>query len=182
MAAEQRAGIVGIGSAVPDKVLTNSDLEKMVDTSDEWIRTMTGIVERRIAAEGEATYDFAVKAAKCALGRAGLEPRDVELIIVATFTGDQPLPSTACLVQSALGCAGVPAFDLAAACSGFVYSLAVADSFVRSGVYDRILVIGVDLLSHVTNWTDRSTCVLFGDGAGGAVVAPVDEGAGFLTF
>lgn len=178
----KRAGIIGIGSAVPDGVLTNSDLEKMVDTSDEWIRNMTGVVERRVAREGEATSDFATKAAKVALERANLEPKDIDLIILATFTGDQPLPSTACLVQNALGCKGVPAFDLAAACSGFVYSLATADAFVRSGAYERILVIGADVLTRVTNWTDRSTCVVFGDGAGAAVVAPVEDGQGLLAF
>ncbi len=182
MTLANRAGIVGVGSAVPDRVLTNSDLEKMVDTSDEWIRTMTGILERRIAGEGEATSDFAVKAARTALDRAGLQPQDVDLIILATFTGDTPLPATACIVQNALGCEGTPAFDLAAGCSGFVYGLAAADAFVRSGMYERILVIGADLLSKVTNWTDRATCVLFGDGAGAAVVAPVDEGSGFLAF
>jgi len=182
MTCAKRAGIIGVGSAVPDGVLTNFDLEKMVDTSDEWIRSMTGIVERRIAGEDEATSDFAVKAAKAALDRAGLRAEDVDLIILATFTGDTPLPATACLVQNALGCEGTPAFDLSAGCSGFVYGLAAADAFVRSGTYERVLVIGADLLSKVTNWTDRSTCVLFGDGAGAAVVAPVDDGAGFLAF
>ncbi|MCX8052753.1 MAG: ketoacyl-ACP synthase III [Armatimonadetes bacterium] len=182
MTCAKRAGIVGVGSAVPDRVLTNFDLEKMVDTSDEWIRTMTGISERRIASEGEATSDFALKAGKAAIENAGLSPQDIDLIILATFTGDTPLPATACLVQHALGCEGTPAFDLAAGCSGFVYGLAVADAFVRSGHYERVLVIGADMLSCVTNWTDRSTCVLFGDGAGAAVVAPVNGDAGFLAF
>ena len=176
------SGIISIGSAVPDGVLTNSDLEKIVDTSDEWIRTMTGIVERRICGEGEATSDYAIKAARVALERANLEPKDIDLIILATCTGDMPLPATACLVQAALGCEGTPAFDLAAGCSGFVYGLATADAFVRSGAYKRVLVIGADLLTKVMNWADRGTCILFGDGAGAAVVAPVDEGDGFLTF
>ncbi|MGC8863734.1 MAG: beta-ketoacyl-ACP synthase 3, partial [Armatimonadota bacterium] len=182
MSFTRKAGIIGVGSAVPDRVLTNYDLEKMVDTSDEWIRTMTGIVERRIASEGEATSDFAVKAGRSAIQRAGLKPEDIDLIILATFTGDTPLPATACIVQDALGCPGTPAFDLAAGCSGFVYGLAAADAFVRSGMYEHVLVIGADLLSSVTNWTDRTTCVLFGDGAGAAVVAPVDEELGFMAF
>jgi len=176
------AGIVSLASAVPEKVLTNADLEKIVDTSDEWIRTMTGIAERRMAAEDEATSDFAIKAARVALERAGLKARDIDLIILATFTSDAPLPATSCLVQNALGCQGTPAFDLSAGCSGFVYALATADAFVKSGAYERVLVIGADVLTRVTNWTDRSTCVLFGDGAGAAVVAPSDEGAGFLAF
>ena len=178
----RNAGIISMGSALPERVLTNADLEKMVDTSDEWIRTMTGVRERRIAADGEGCSDYAVRAAKLALQRAGLEPKDIDLIIIATFTGDQPLPSTACIVQDALGCVGIPAFDIAAACSGFVYSLATADAFIRSGAYNRILVVGVDLLSSVTNWTDRSTCVLFGDGAGAAIVGPVEPGSGMLAF
>ncbi len=182
MSVQKRAGIIGVGSAVPDRVLTNHDLEKIVDTSDEWIRTMTGIVERRIAEEGEGTSDYAIKAGMKAIECAGLGPEDIDLIIVATFTGDTPLPATACIVQNALGCKGTPAFDLAAGCSGFVYGLAAADAFVRSGHYQHVLVIGADLLSRVTNWTDRSTCVLFGDGAGAAVVAPVGEDEGFMAF
>ncbi|MDH7600926.1 MAG: beta-ketoacyl-ACP synthase III [Armatimonadota bacterium] len=182
MGMQKRAGIIGVGSAVPNRVLTNHDLEKMVDTTDEWIRTMTGIEERRIADEGEATSDYAIRAGRKAIESAGLSPQDIDLIILATFTGDTPLPATACIVQNALGCKGTPAFDLAAGCSGFVYGLATADAFVRSGHYEHVLVIGADLLSRVTNWTDRSTCVLFGDGAGAAVVAPVDEDGGFMAF
>ncbi len=175
------AGIVGVGSAVPEKVLTNADLEKVVDTSDEWIRNMTGIIERRVAAEGEATSDYGVKAGRAALERAGLGPKDLDLIIVATITGDMPFPATASIVQNALG-ASCPAFDLAAGCSGWVYALAVANGFVTSGTYRNALVIGADLLTSITNWTDRSTCVLFGDGAGAAVVSQVEPGTGFLAF
>lgn len=176
------AGILSIGSAVPEQVLTNADLEKRVDTSDEWIRSMTGISERRIASEGETTSDYAVKAAKIALERAGLTPEDIDLIILATFTGDTPLPAAACRVQNALGCKNIPAFDLSAGCSGWVYSLATANAYITSGMYKHVLVIGADLLSKVTNWTDRSTCILFGDGAGAAVVGPVEKDYGFLAF
>lgn len=175
------AGIIGVGSAVPDKVLTNADLEKIVDTTDEWIRNMTGILERRVAAEGEATSDYAAKAARVALERAGLEPKDIDLIIVATITGDVIFPATASIVQNAIG-AKCPAFDLSAGCSGWVYALSVANGFVSSGIYKRVLVIGADLLTSVTNWTDRSTCVLFGDGAGAAIVSEVEPGTGFLAF
>lgn len=176
------AGIISLGKAVPERVLTNADLEKIVDTSDEWIRSMTGIAERRIAAEGEATSDYAIRAARVAMERAGLGPKDIDLIILATFTGDSPLPATACVVQNALGCTGVPAFDLAAGCSGWAYALATANAFVTSGMYKHVLVIGADLLTRVTNWSDRGTCILFGDGAGAAVVGPVEEGSGFLAF
>ncbi|MCE5199004.1 MAG: beta-ketoacyl-ACP synthase III [Armatimonadota bacterium] len=182
MCNHRNAGIIGIGSAVPDKVLTNADLEKIVDTNDEWIRNMTGISERRMAAEGESTSDYAAKAARVAIERAGLEPKDIDLIIVATVTGDMPFPSTACIVQNILGCKDTPAYDLSAGCSGWVYALSNANAFVRSGIYNHVLVIGADLLSRVTNWTDRSTCCLFGDGAGAAVVGPVDEEQGLLAF
>lgn len=175
------AGIISVGSAVPDKVLTNADLEKMVDTSDEWIRNMTGIQERHIAAEGEATSDYAVKAARTAIERAGIEPKDIDLIILATITGDLIFPATASIVQHAIG-AKCPAFDLSAGCSGWVYALSVANGFIKSGMYKKVLVIGADLLTSITNWSDRSTCVLFGDGAGAAVVGEVEDGSGFLAF
>lgn len=175
------AGIISVASAVPEKVLTNADLEKIVDTTDEWIRNMTGIVERRIAAEGEATSDYATKAGSAAMKRAGLDPKDIDLIIVATITGDMAFPSTASIVQNALG-ADCPAFDLCAGCSGWVYALSVANGFVSSGIYGKVLVIGADLLTSITNWTDRSTCVLFGDGAGAAIVSEVEPGSGFLAF
>jgi len=177
------AGIVSIASQVPEAILTNADLEKMVDTSDEWIRTMTGISERRIAAENEATSDYAIAAGRKAIERAGLKPEDIDLIILATITGDMPFPATASIVQNALGCDRTPAFDLSAGCSGWVYSLAVANSFVANGMYDHVLVIGADLLTKITDWTDRGTCILFGDAAGAAVVGPVEEdGLGMIGF
>jgi len=178
----RKAGIISIGSVVPDEVLSNAELEKIVDTTDEWIRNMTGISERRKAADGEATSDYATRAAQIALDRAGLAAADIDLIIVATVTGDMPFPSTASIVQEALGAEGVPAFDLSAGCSGWVYGLATANAFVVSGMYERVMVIGADLLTRVTNWTDRGTCILFGDGAGAAVVAPVDEPYGMMEF
>ncbi len=175
-------GIVSVASAVPEKVVTNADIEKIVETSDEWIRSMTGIQERRMAADDEATSDYALKAGRAALDRAGLSANDIDLIIVATVTGDMPFPATASIVQEGLGAEGVPAFDLGAGCSGWVYALATAHAYVSSGIYNRVLVVGADLLTRVTNWTDRSTCILFGDGAGAAVVAPVEDGCGFLGF
>jgi len=178
----RRAGIISTGSAVPSRVLTNADLEKIVDTSDEWITNMTGIKERRMAEEGENTSDYAVRAARVALDRANLKPADLDMIIVATVTPDMPFPSTASIVQHALGATSVPAFDLGAGCSGWVYGLSVANGLVSSGVYERVLVIGADLLTRITNWTDRSTCILFGDAAGAGIVAPVDSECGMLDF
>ena len=178
----RQAGIISIGSAVPKKLLTNADLEKMVDTTDQWIREMTGISERRIAADDEATSDYAIKAARKALERANLQAKDIDLIIVATITADMIFPATACIVQNALGATAVPAFDLSAGCSGWVYALSVANAFVRSKTYDRVLVIGADLLTKIVNWTDRGTCILFGDAAGAAVVAPVEDGMGLMGF
>lgn len=182
MADIQNVGIIGLGAALPEKILTNADLEKIVDTSDEWIQTMTGISERRMAADGKATSDYALEASRVALERAGLQPKDIDLIIVATVTPDMPFPATASIVQHALGAEGVPAFDLSAGCSGWAYALATASSFVKGGVYRHVLVIGADLLTRATNWTDRGTCILFGDGAGAAVVGPVEEGLGMLGF
>ena len=164
--------IAGLGVAVPERVLTNSDLEKMVDTSDEWIRTRTGIRERRLVEPGTPTSDLAAGAAREALSSAGVAPADVDLIVVGTFTGDCPSPSTACAVQEKLGATRAAAFDLNAMCSGFVYGLAVGSQFVRTGAAERVLVIGADILSSVTDYTDRNTCILFGDGAGAAVLAP----------
>lgn len=177
----RQAGIIGIGSAVPDRVLTNADVEKIIDTTDEWIKSRSGISERRIVEEGVATSDLATKSAIRALECAGLTAQDIDLIIVATITGDTPIPSTSCLVQAKLGVSRTPAFDLQAGCAGFVYALSVASDLVRSGTYDKVLVIGADALSSVTNWDDRTTCVLFGDGAGAVIIAPVGEGEGLLS-
>jgi len=182
MSKQRRAGIWGVGSAVPDRVLTNGDLEKMVDTSDEWISTRTGIKERRIAEEGKTTSHYAAIAARRALERAGVSPSEIELIIVATVTPDMPFPSTACLVQNLIGAPQAGAFDVSAGCSGFVYALDLATRCIESGAYERVLVIGADLLSSITDFTDRSTCVLFGDAAGAAVVGPVSSGGVLSTY
>ena len=173
---EKKIGILGVGKYLPEHVLTNADLEKMVDTTDEWITTRTGIKERRIAADGEATSDMAVKASKGSLKNAGLKAEDIDLIIVATITPDMFFPSTACLVQDRLGARHVPAFDIAVACSGYVYGLTIATQFIKNGLYKHALVIAAEKLSAVTDWEDRSTCILFGDGAGAAVLGPVEEG------
>ncbi|CUS33931.1 beta-ketoacyl-ACP synthase III [Candidatus Nitrospira nitrificans] len=170
-----KACIAGIGSYVPARVLTNADLERMVATSDEWIRERTGIRERRIAAAGEACSDLAVQAGKRALTAAGLAATDLDMILVATCTGDYPLPATACLVQHQLGATKAAACDLSAACCGFVYALSVADAYVKTGMR-HVLVIGSEVMSAVTDWTDRNTCVLFGDGAGAVVVSAGDDG------
>ena len=170
------ARIVGTGAYVPEKVLTNHDLEQIVDTSDEWITTRTGIKERHIAADGEGVSHMSAKAAERALEAAGLTAQDLDMIIVGTFSGDMLLPSTACFVQKHLGVAHIPAFDLAAACTGFLYGLAVAKQFVITGMYKNILVIGSDKLTAYTDWSDRNTCVLFGDGAGAAIVSSEGEG------
>lgn len=166
--------------AVPEKVLTNADLEKMVDTSDEWITTRTGIKERRIASEELTTSELAARAGAQALEHAGVDPEAVDLVIVATVTPEMLFPSTACLVQDKLGCTNAGAFDLSAGCSGFVYGLDIATQMIASGNYRHILVIGVDLLSRVTDFTDRSTCVLFGDGAGAVLLGPV-SGRGVMA-
>lgn len=175
-------GIIGTGKYVPEKILTNSDLEKMVDTNDEWIVSRTGIKERHIAAPDQATSDLAYEAAIKALESAGMTGSDLDLIIVATITPDSSFPSTACILQDKLGAKGAAAFDLSAACSGFVYGLASATSFIQSGMYNNALVIGADCLSRITDYTDRNTSVLFGDGAGAVVVGEVPEGRGFKAF
>jgi 3-oxoacyl-[acyl-carrier-protein] synthase III len=174
--------IVGTGSYVPEQVLTNADLEKMVETNDEWIRTRTGIVERRIAAPEQASSDFAVIAAERALEAAGVAAEEIDMIICATVTPDHMFPATACLVQDRIGAKKAAAFDLSAGCSGFTYALNVAAPLIQSGAYRHVLVIGVDLLSRITDYTDRSTCVLFGDAAGAVVLGPCEEGRGILSF
>lgn len=173
--------ITGVGSYVPERILSNADLEKLVETSDEWITSRTGIKERRIAAEGEATSDMATAAARKALERAGVSAAELDLIIVATITPDMPFPSTACLVQHRLGATRAAAFDIEAACSGFVYALDIGSHFVASHTYNTVLVIGAEKMSSVVDWTDRNTCVLFGDGAGAAVLQNRPAAHGLLT-
>jgi len=163
-------GIVGLGDYLPKKILTNADLEKMVDTTDEWITTRTGIKERRIARDDEATSDLAAAAAKDALKDAKIRPEDIDLIIVATITPDMLFPSTSCVVQSKIGAKKAACFDISAACSGYIYAMATAVQFIKNGVYQNALIIGAEKLSSITDWQDRNTCVLFGDGAGAAVL------------
>lgn len=177
-----KAGVLGTGSALPDTIVTNQDLEKMVDTNNEWIVTRTGIRERRIAAEGEATSDYALLAAQRALDAAGLTPNDIDLILCATVTPDMVFPATACLVQDRLGANNSAAYDISAACTGFICGLTTAAAYIESNMYRYVLVIGADLLSRLTDFQDRSTCVLFGDGAGAAVIGPVSGGRGLMSF
>jgi len=165
----------GVGSYLPEKVMTNHDLEKLVDTSDECIVTRTGISERRIAAEGETTSAMAVEAAKKAILNAGLEPKDIDLVIVGTMTPDYPFPATACIVQDKLGLRAIPAFDVSGACAGFCYCLEVASKMMLAGEYKHVLVIGSEKMSGILDWEDRATCVLFGDGAGAAVLGKTDK-------
>lgn len=172
--------IAGTGSYLPEKILTNKDLEALVDTDDAWIRERTGIVERRIAADGQTTCDLAEQAARAALAASGLKASDIDLLIVGTTTPDVVFPSTACLLQKRLGMGECGAFDLNAACTGFIYGLSVADQFIRAGTVKRVLVIGAETLTRMLDWTDRSTCVLFGDGAG-AVVLVADSEPGILS-
>lgn len=177
-----RIGVVGLGFYVPKKILTNKDLEGMVETSDEWITTRTGIKERRISSPSESTATLAFNAAKDALKQADLKPEDIDLIIVATITPDLPFPATASLLQNMLGAVNAACFDISAACAGFVFGLVTAEQFLRSGVYRNALVIGAEKLSSVTDWKDRNTCVLFGDGAGAAVLAPVKNGGILASY
>ena len=177
------ARITGTGSAAPDNVLTNSDLEKMVDTSDEWITSRTGIKERRIAPPGMASSDYALMASQKAMEMAGITAKDIDLIMVGTVTPDAPLPSTACFLQNKLGATNAGVVDLVAACSGFIYGIAFARAMIITGQMKNILVIGVETLSRIVNWQDRNTCVLFGDGAGAAIVSASDKPGGVLdTF
>ncbi len=177
MAGQFRSRVAGTGSYLPQKVLANADLEKMVDTNDQWIVERTGIERRHIAAEGEITSDLCFQAATRALADAGLSAKDLDLIIVGTVSGDQQMPSTACVLQAKLGAGNIMAFDLAAACSGFIYSLSIADQFIRTGVYKNVLVVGAEILSRFVNYQDRETCILFGDGAGAWVLSRAEEGA-----
>ena len=173
--------IAGVGSYVPSRVLTNAELEKLVNTSDEWITSRTGIKERRIAAADEFTSDLAAHAARRAMERAGVTPEQIDLIIVASITPDMPFPSTACLVQQKIGAFRAAGFDLEAACAGFIYALEVGQQFIMSRTYDTVLVIGAEKLSSIVDWEDRNTCVLFGDGAGAAILQNRPHSHGLLT-
>jgi len=176
------AGIVGLGTYLPAEKITNADLEKIIDTTDEWIRTRTGISERRRLAEDEAASDMGMKAAIKALENAGIKPEEIDLIIVPTATPDMIFPSTACIIQDKIGAVNAAAFDISAGCTGFIYALSVANQFVASGAYNTVLVVATEALTRFLNWEDRNTCVLFGDGAGAVVIKPVAEGEGFLSF
>lgn len=177
-----KAGILGTGHYVPDNVVTNQDLEKVVDTSDEWIRTRTGIEERRIAPDEIDTSDMAYHSAKMALDEAGISGQDLDMILVATVTSDMGFPSVACQIQERLGAFKASAMDVSAACSGFIYGMVTAKQFIESQTHQNILVVGVEKLSKIVNWEDRNTCVLFGDGAGSAVIGPVSDHKGILSF
>ncbi len=174
------ASIIGTGSYLPEKILTNDDIAKIVDTSDEWIQGRTGIKQRHIVADDEFTIDLAEHAARRAIEAAGIKAADIDLIVLATTTADQVFPSTACLLQSRLGCQGGPAFDVQAVCTGFVYALAVAEKFIATGASKKALVVGAETFSRILDWTDRNTCVLFGDGAG-AVVLEAGDTPGILS-
>jgi 3-oxoacyl-[acyl-carrier-protein] synthase-3 len=174
-------GITGLGSYVPERVVTNDDISKLVETSDEWIVTRTGIKERRVADENVATSDLAIKAAELALEDSGLDADELDLIIVATATPDHAFPSTAALVQKNLGASKAAAFDLSVGCSGFIYGMVTGANFITSGMYKKVLVIGAETLSKIVDWTDRNTCVLFGDGAGACVLESCDESFGILA-
>ena len=177
-----RAKITALGTYVPPRVLTNRDLEKIVETSDEWILTRTGIRERHIVDEGVATSDLAAEAAKRALAQRGIDPSEIEAIVVATVTPDMLFPSTACLVQNKLGAKGCWGFDLSAACSAFVFALQTGAQFIATGAHKKVLVIGADTMSSILDYTDRATCILFGDGAGAVILEPADDGVGLIDF
>lgn len=177
-----RAGIIGIGRYIPEKVVTNYDLEKIMDTSDEWIRTRTGIEERRIASDDMKTSDLSAIAALEAIEDAKISPEEIDMIIVATVTPDQSFPSVACVLQERLGAKRAAALDISAACSGFIYAMATAEQFIQTGAYKKILVVGAEKLSKITDWNDRSTSVLFGDGAGAVVLGEVSDDRGILSF
>ncbi len=179
--ANQSAAIIGTGHSYPETVLTNADLEKMVETSDEWITSRTGIKQRRKAAPGEYTSLFAVRAARQAIERARIDPSEIDLLVCATVSPDQILPSTGCIIQAELGANNAAAFDLVAACSGFLYGLTLVNQMIKSGQARYALVIGAEVLTQYVDYTDRSTCVIFGDGAGAAIVGPVDSERGILA-
>lgn len=176
------AGIIGIGKYLPENVVTNFDLEKKVDTSDEWIRTRTGIEERRIADDSMDSSHMAYEAAVRAMEDAGVTADEIDLILVATVTPDQSFPTVSCMIQERLGAVNAAAMDISAACAGFTYGIVTASQFIRTGSYRTILIVGVEKLSKITDWNDRNTAVLFGDGAGAAVMGPVSEGKGILSF
>jgi 3-oxoacyl-[acyl-carrier-protein] synthase III len=176
------AGITGVGRYLPEEVVTNLDLEKKMDTSDEWIRTRTGIEERRIAGDDMDTSDLAYRAAVEAISNAGISAEDLDLILVATVTPDQPFPTVACMLQDQLGAKKAAAMDLSAACAGFMYGMVTAKQFIEAGTYKYVLIVGVEKLSKITDWNDRNTAVLFGDGAGAVVMGPVSDNRGVLSF
>lgn len=176
------AGIIGMGRSLPEKILTNFELEQRMDTSDEWIRTMTGIEERRIAGEDQDTSDMAREAAQKAIDDAGIDPAEIGMILVATVTPDQPFPAMSCVIQQEIGAVNAAAMDLSAACAGFMYGVVTGKQFIESDVYKYVLVVGVEKLSKITDWEDRNTAVLFGDGAGAVVLGKVSEGRGILSF
>jgi 3-oxoacyl-[acyl-carrier-protein] synthase-3 len=178
----KKVGIIGVGEYLPEKILTNTDLEKIFDTSDEWITTRTGIKERHLVLDGQATSDLAIKAAQRALIDAKVKPAELDLIVVATITPDMPFPAVASIVQDRLGARHAVCFDVSAACAGFVYGLSVAEKFIATSVYKNALVIGAETLSSITDWQDRNTCVLFGDGAGAAVLSVVKTGGIISTY
>jgi 3-oxoacyl-[acyl-carrier-protein] synthase-3 len=178
----KKIGIIGVGEYLPKRILTNADLEKMVDTSDEWITTRTGIKERHMVEKGEAASDLALQASVQALADAKVKPEEIDLIVVATITGDMPFPSVASILQNKLGVPAAACFDISAACAGFVYALSVAKQFLACGTYKKALVVGVEVLTSVTDWQDRSTCVLFGDGSGAAVLSEVQSGGIISTY
>jgi len=175
------SALIGTGSYAPEEILTNYDLEKMVDTSDEWIRRRTGMVERRIADKNTASSDLGIQASLKAIEMAGVNTKEIELIVVPTVTPDMLFPSTACFIQKGIGATKAAAFDLSAGCSGFLYGLVIADQFIKSGRYKTVLVIAAETLSKITDWTDRSTCVLFGDAAGAAILRATDEDKGIIS-
>ncbi len=172
--------ITGTGSYLPENVMTNHDLEKIVETSDQWIRERTGIEQRHIAADNETTVDLAEKASRLAIESAGIDPNEIDLIVLATSTPDKIFPSSACILQARLDLHGCPAFDIQAVCTGFIYALAVADKFIKTGSASKVLVVGAEVFSRILNWQDRSTCVLFGDGAG-AVILEASEETGIMS-